>query len=756
MASNNFPKQNIPEKDKLKPSWGASHLDYATNLLIVRNSMLSTMNRLYMSYNGEKWEHGWFKNFTETQGKGNKAKFVSYRFSRNKLDLINGEYLKSPLHTTVETVNVEAKTAKFDYLNFMRGAMSANNEGVLDKLKEAGVDVTEGLQIPTSNEDPLWEKMSYKDKNEEIMQIIVNTAIKELGIHWKTAKNLLDVEIVSGCWSKVDITDDGKLDLLVFDPRDSIYVEIENDPFCERSPIKGVKMRMTVSEVLQRYPLSEDQRKIVESAQNGMTQYLNNKRFNTYTWKGGDLCVDVIHIEWLSTRPEYWKLSPKTQNQMALDPSTPYYTLPLSVEKFEEAPDSYFILEITDKTDWTNILSTIPKGKIAVIKKYKQDIWEATRIATCMDVQVRRKYFQTRTVDNKAYVNNLSYHGFNFQTVDGLRISLQETLGNFDNLLDITVYQILKELNSAKGRALFIDRGLLSKAQTPKSIIYNIVNDGFETVDSSQDGNNSNGADLTKLIHQVDLGFSSSLPGLLQLKDQLIGMMDRISGINENREGYTKASSTAENAQASIGASRTITEPLFYHFNIYVEKLLMHICEAYKIKYAFYDIEKGKQILGDKKQGYLQTLESVGYQDYGVTLGDGGRYAELKARLQAYIPLALNTKEISVLDAINAEISETYAEMKTVFKDALKRVQDAAAQQAQQEHENASAQQQQNIQLQGQTQQQMQNIKTDADLKKIQGKGMSALATKHQESLNKAALQDNEAKNKILVENAKK
>lgn len=756
MASNQFPIQNIPEKDKLKPSWGAAHLDYAVNLLTIRNNMLSTMNRLYMSYNGEKFEQEWFKNFSRTHGINNKAKLVSYRFSRNKLDLINGEYLKMSIKATVETENSQAKTAKFEHLNFMRGAMSANNAGVLDKLKEVGVDVTEGMQIPTSTDDPLWEKMSYKDKNEEIMQIILNTSIKELGIQWKTAKNLLDVEIVSGCWSKVDVTDDGKIDLLVFDPRDAIYVEIENDPFIERSPVKGVKMRMTVSEVLQKYSLSEEQRKTVEAAQGGVTQYVNNKRFATYLWKGGDLCVDVIHMEWISTRPEYFKLSPKTNNQMALDPSTPYYTLPLTIEKFEENPNNYFVLDINDKTDWSNILTTVPNGKIAVIKKYKQDIWEATRIASCMDVQVRRKYFQIKKVDNKAYVNTLSYHGFNFQTVDGLRISLQETLGNFDNLLDITVYQILKELNSAKGRALFIDRGLLSKTQTAKSIIYNITNDGFETVDSTQDGINSNGADLTKLIHQVDLGFSSSLPGLLQLKNELLAMMDRISGINENREGYTKASSTAINAQNSVAASRTITEPLFFHFNLYVEKLLMHICEAYKIKYAFFDVDKGKQILGDKKQGYLQVLESIGYQDYGVTLGDGSKYAELKQRLEGYIQLALNTKEITVLDAINAEVSETYSEMKTVFKDALQRVQDAAQQQAQQEHEHALEQQQNNIQLQGEAQQQMQNIKTDADLKKIQGKGVATLSTKHQEALNKVGLQDNEAKNKILVHNATK
>jgi len=749
-----FPSQLVPEKDKNKPDWGRLHLDYAENLLIMKNNMFSTMSRLYQSYNGEKFNtsnvDGWLKSFGYTAGRINKAKMVSYRWSRNKLDLLNGEYLKRPIKATVETVNSDSKTAKLEQAYFMSGAMSAQEEGVLEKLKGVGVDVTEGMQIPQSPDDPLWERMSFKDKNEEIMQIILDSDVKELGILWKTAKNFLDVEIVSGCWGKVDVTDEGKVDYLIFDPRDAIYVEIENDPFCERSPLKGARHRMTLSEILSRYPLNNEQIKVVQAAQNNVTQYINGKKFNTYLWKGGDLCVDVIHIEWRSVRPEYFKLSPKTNNQMQLDPSTPYYTLPLGVDVFESAPDKYFLIEITDKTNWNDLFETVPAGKIPVIRKYKEDVWEATRIGGCMDVQVRRKYFQLRKSDSKAYVLDLSYCGFNFQTVDGLRISLQENLGNFGNILDIVMYQILKELNSAKGRALFIDRGLLGPKQSVKEVVYDIVNDGFTTVDSTQDGQNLNGADITKLIHQQDLGFTPNLQMLFQLKDQMLAMMDRISGVNENREGFTPASSTATNATNSIAASRTITEPLFYHFSLFVEKLLMKICEVRKVTYAFYEAEKGRQILGDNKQGFLEVLNSIGYQDYDVTLDDGRRYADLRSKLDVYIPAALNAKEITVLDAINAEVAETYAEMKVAFKSALERVQKVASDQAEREHQMAMEQNQANQAAMQQASDAMQDKKTVHDIDKIHAKGQSAIALENQKSLNKLHLENNNASNKII------
>lgn len=749
-----FPSQTVQEKDKLKPEWGSMHLDYAQSLLMLRNGS-TVMNRLYQGYNGEKTGQEFFRQFTHTYGLENKSKMVSYRLGRNKIDLLNGEYLKRPIKATIETVNSDAKTAKMEQADFMRGAMASQEE--LAKLKEVGVDVTEGMPIPQSEEDPIWMKMSFKDRNEEIMQIICNNAIKELGIQWKTAKNFLDCEIVATCYGKVDISDEGKIEYYPIDPRDAIFVEIENDPFLERSPIKGSRMRMTLSEVLAKYPLKDDQIKIVEAAKNS-TQTYNNKKFQTYNYKGGDLCVDVIHIEWRSNKPEYFKLSPKTNKQMLLDPSTPYYVLPLGVDKYENNSDNFVIVqEIQDEKKFLETcLSIIANGKIPVLRKYKEDVWEATRIAGCIDTQVRRKFFQMRKNDNKAYVLDLSYVGYLHQTVDGIRISLQQTLENFDNIFDIVMYQILKELNSSKGRYLLIDAGLLKTKTTAKDVAYDITNHGFHIVDSSQDGQNQlNGLDITKLIHQGDLGFSSAFQQLLLLKDHIRNEIDRISGINENREGYSKASDTVTNVQASTAASRTITEPLFFGFSLFVEKLLMKICEASKIIYAFQDKEKGRQILGDNKTGFLEVLQSIGYQDYGVFLEDGGRYAELMAEMNEAMAVSLNNKEITMADFVKAKNSDTYHELVATFEDALKRVQDIAIQQQQAEQEHQAQMMQQQQQMQAQSQQSANEQKLGHDVGKIQAKGQATLAIDNQKAINTIHLDNNRAHNKIL-ENASK
>lgn len=747
--SSYFPNQFVPESDKLKPKWGKEHLDYAEFLLVRRNNILANINLLYQSYNGIK-SNRWWRNVSHTHGLKNRAELMSYRLCRNKLDLLNGEWLKRPLKATVETVNQSAKSSKMEQADFMMGAMLAQKE--LAKLKEVGVDVTQGMQIPKDESDPYWDSMSFKDKNEEIMQIIIDNAIKELSLQEKTAHNFRDLEICALLYGKVDISDEGDLNYIVIDPRDAIYAEIENDKFIERSPIKGARYRMTISEITRKYSLDDKDLKTLQNLQNQPPKYINGKNYRPYAIISGDLCVDVIHIEWKSQRPEYFKLSPKTARQIEFDPSTTYYTIPLAPEAYEADKDKYVLIELKSDSVVEDILNEIPAGKIAVIRKFKEEIWEATRLGGVIDTQVRRKYFQMRKQDNKAYVLDMSYVGYAHQTVDGIRISLQQVIEPFDNMFDIVMYQILKELNSSKGRVLFIDAGLLPKKKDTKQVVYDMVNDGFLVVDSSADGMTlKDGVDVTKFVTKHDLGFSENFQQLLILKDQIIQTVDHITGINENREGYTPASQTATNAQASIAASRTITEPLFYGMGLFTEKLLMKIAEAYKIIYAFYKIDKGEQILGSNKQGFLTIEKELGYQDYDVYIQDGGRYSEIKQKLEGYMNLALQNREITVLDAIMAEQAQTFADFNSIFKGALERTKQIAQDQAAQEQQAAMQQQQAQAEAQKQMLNEQQDKKLDGDITKIKVQGQVDMALQSQKDINKLHIDQNKFDNEAIT-----
>ena len=685
-----YPNQEIPLKDRTL-NWVKLHLDYADNILNRRNSIYGIMDRLYMSYNGIKNTDA-LRYIEKTYGKANRSKYVAYRVGRNKLELLKGEFLNTPLRPTVSTINSEARVKKLDEANTMRGALAAREE--LDKLKQAGVDVLEGMELPEGDPDEIWNNMSFKDKNEHIMQIILENALVELDLKHKFAKNFLDIEIASMCYGKIEMDEEGNVDYIKIDPRDAVFDEIEGDDFIERSPIKGARFRMTVSEVNRKYKLTKEQREMLKNMENTTTSTSGVRRPRTFQING-DLCVDVVHIEWISTLPTYYKLSPKTEAQMEIDPSTPYYKIQLDPKEYEENKEQY------DKL--------IKKGKIIdVVTEWAEDIREAVRIAGVIDIDLGRKKFQPRRVDTPNKVLDMSYVGYLYNTVDGVRISLQQIIENFDNAFDITMYQLLKELNTAKGKVLGFNRAGMPQKTDIKEVMYNVLNDGWIDFDTSADGNISGREmKLEDLIEVYDLGVSSSFQQLIMLKNDIRATLDLITGINENRQGDIAASSTATNAQFAITASKNITTPMFYGMNKYIERVCMKICEYCKLSYGFFKVEKGRQILGDMQQKFIEVQKEIGYQDYGVYMQDGARYAEAKNRLMQYAEASLNAKEIRMEDILAMDAAESFAEAENVLKTARKQIREVAQQQQQRDYE--AQQQLQAQQLQAQQQMMLEN-----------------------------------------------
>lgn len=680
-----FPKQDIPEKDKTL-EWVKLHLNYAETILNRRNNIYSIMSRLYNTYNGIKNADA-LRFIGKTYGRENKSKFISYRLGRNKLELLKGEYLNQALKPTVTTINSDAKTKKLDEADLVRGALIARKE--LAKLKEVGVDVLEGMELPEGDPDDVWNSMTFKDKNEHVMQLILENGINELDMKNKLAKNFLDLEITSMCYGKIDIDLEGNVNYIKIDPRDAIFDEIEGDDFIERAPLKGARYRMTISEILRKYDLTKEQRQMLKGLENTGNQNAGTRRATTYQING-DLCMDVIHIEWISYVPTYYKLSPKTQKQLELDPSSEFYTIQMDTAEYENNKDYY------DKL--------VEKGKLLGIEtKWAEDIREAVRIGGIISIDLGRKKFQPRRVDNPNRVVDMSYVGYLFNTVDGIRISLQQIVENFDSAFDICMYQILKELNIAKGKVIGYNRAALPQKRTMKEIIYDVVNDGFVDFDTSADGNESGRElNLRDLIQVLDIGLSSSFQQLIMLKNDLRQTLDLITGINENRQGDIAASSTVTNAQIAITASKNITTPLFYGMNKFTERVLMKMCEYYKLSYGFFKVEKGKQILGDTQQRFLVVEKEIGYQDYGVVIQDGGKYAEMKNKIMALAEVSLNAKEIRLEDLMQLETAESYTEAKNILKNAWKSIQQVAAEQQQRQLEAQQQMQQQQLEMQQQ------------------------------------------------------
>lgn len=677
-----FPSQTGPQHLK-NAAWCSLHLDYAKQLLNNGNAAKQEMDNHYKSFNGIK-RSGSYKHLMNTHGKANKMDFISYRSGTAKLNLMVGEFLTRPLKMTVVTNNREAKSSKMEQMEFNTGAMIARKE-LMELKDKAGVDVMEGMEIPVDENDPLWDKLSVKDKEEIIMQIITEEQMIALDLKQKFADNLLDCAITSVMFGKIEIDDKGNTTYTNIDPRDAIYEEIKGDPHMEKSPIKGARQWLPIHEILRRYRLNPTQVALLETIGNNPGDYYSDSIKQSPG--GNGLIAEVIHINWISSLPMYFQKIKKTATQLRDNPEGgEYYYIGLDTEKYEK-----------NKEHWD------AKEGIEIVAKYSQDKWEATRIGNLKELEFdcRRALFQPRKVDNPAYVIDSSYVGFLFNTVDGKRISMYQQMENWSNIFDITMYQILKDINKFKGTVLGYNSATLGAKQTVKGIQYDMVNDGFVTYDTSASGN-AHGKDvsLNNILQSHDLGLSNSFGALVQFKNDILQMMDKMTGINENREGQIAASATATNTNSAIQGSRTITEPFFFGVYSFIDRTLMKIIESTKITWAFYKIEEGEQILGIDKHKFLRVTQELGYKDYGVHLQDAGKYAEVQQFMREQMMASLNAKEIRPEDALAFAWSETAIEQRQILREGWSKIKELEAQANQANNENASAMNDKNLQMQ--------------------------------------------------------
>jgi len=697
-----FPSQILPEKDK-NDNWVRLHLDYAQQLLRSSDYNRTLMDESFKSYNGVKRPESLLY-LTKTYGRQNRSKFVDYRAHSTKIKLMVGEFLTRPLNATVETINRDAKSEKMDKMGFMYGAMIAKKE-LIELRDKVGVDVMQGAPIPDSEEDPIFEKMSPKDKEETIMQIILNEQIPSLDLKQKFSNDLLNCSITSIIFGKIERDGEGETDYISIDPRDAIYEEIKGDAYLEKSPIMGCRQWMSVHEVLRRYRLTTAQINKLQDAASNPQSYSQQYGTSMKYAPSGGLVVEVIHIEWKSVRPMYFKKVKKTETQLAFDPSEKYIFTQMDIEAYEK------------NADWHK--QQVEKGKYEIEVRYTEDLWEATRIGGMMelDTNMRRAQFQMRRVDDPTKIFSGSYTGYLCGTVDGKRISLMNEMENWSNIFDIVMYQILKDVNKHKGTILGFNTAALGAKKTVKEINYDIVNDGFVTYDTSASGNfHGRDVSLNNILQTYDLGLSQSFGALVQFKNDILVMMDRMTGINNDREGQIQASATATNTNSAIQASRTITEPFFYGVYQYINKTLTKIVESTKVTWAFYKLEKGEQILGISKYKFLQVTQLIGFKDYGVHLEDSGRYAEIMRFMRDQLNASLNAKEIRPEDALAFMWSDIATEQKAILRDGWAKIKEIEGQNQQAQMTNQQQMQQ------AQLEQQMQLAREDREDRQLNEK----------------------------------
>lgn len=659
----NLPRQDIPENEKT-PKWCSQHLDFATYILTQRNHYYNKkLTEYFNQYNGLSNANA-FKFITEAYGKKNRTKFIDYRLGKTKIDLLNGEFLTSPISASVFTINSEAISEKEQNYLMMVGASLAKKE--LAILKKNGLDVSKEMDVPDIDDKEGWEKMNFKNEHEAIMQIIINETLLSDETKTKFANNFMDIELASMCWGKIFMRENGEAGYRDIDIRDAIFIELDKDPYIKRSPIRGERRRMTVAEILNEFELNEEQRNKIYYIQANKSNYLNGDygRYSPFSMDNGEFTVDVINIEWDSVRPIMTKNIPSKKSEGVV------YKQDMIIEKYLE--------------DRVVFDKKFAKDNIQVVTQYKQELWVATRIGLDIDIECKRAEYQMFLEDDPSRLVGGQYTGMLFNTVNGTRVPLSETIDNLSRMYNVCMYQINRELAKFHGNMLGFDEAFLPKGKSMHEVLYEAVNDGLIRHNSAVTGNiSASSPGIRKIIEQLDIGFSSSFSMLLQLKQDIMMTLDSLTGINNDRQGQTKASSTVTNAQENISASRSITAPMFYMMEKHIEIVLTRMAEMTKMQIAYKGSKKWESVLGSAKYNFLKLNPEIVKYNFGVHVGDSNKENKLRKRMEQIAEYALNNKEVRPFDLLEAEAQESISDAIGVLKKGWATVQKLNAQQQQ-------------------------------------------------------------------------
>ena len=657
-----------------------------------RKNHRERLKKLYDSHNGIINETE-IESIVKFTGKRSKTKYVKYRLGRSKIKLLHGEFLMLPLEPQVRTINQDAQNEKMK--RFKKSLAMAYVKDQLEQVREMGFDVLRGVEIPTLEDKKFWSIDNFKLANEIIMQVLIDKKIKRDKIKREFHQNFVDLTIASEIYGKVYKDINGKVCYRVINPRHAIYEDSVYDPLLTRTPYMGEKRMMYYHEVINsdEFDLNKkDKEKLKQLAEGGSS----DNEFGTERI-GSELAFPVYTLEWKGFQKVIRKISP------ARDSNIPYKTI-LSKEYYE--------------SNEKDILRDVKKGKYQIETGYREVLWVANRIGNDIFTSAKTADDMIQILNkNNKYNVEFNYVGYLFSTTDGERVSIQELVYELERVYDDIRFQINKELKKFKGNILAHDEAFRPKSKRYIDIIHDIDEHGILRYNSSAEGNES-GRDMDRdIVKSVQLGSGEPLRILIEQAMNVEQTIDRITGLNENRQGLTKATTTATANVNNIEASRSITYDLFFCMNDFMEKVLMKVIEKEKLCHQDEDF-----VFDETQNRYLSITKDLMFANYYPYLSDGRMEGIIREKLEMMFGAEINAGNLRSSDVAKFLRESSFAKALKILEEAnselakLRKEEIAAGQQA--KHEEIKA----DLQIAHEDREDRQQHDKDLEILKTEGK----------------------------------
>jgi len=697
----------IPKKEKIQ-EWGESIISYAVdNWISRRYGRAEYFMKLKNSYNGivSQAER---QAIDQIFGIANRTKWVDFRLSRNKVDTILGEFLMKEIKASPVVLNRDTKAKKTEIKNRLQAMYILKD--TIKKLQESGVDVTGGVKVPETEEEAI-ARSSYKSKAEIFFERVTAQWAKKPELKMAFYSTLQDKLFTSEAHARVYINEMGKVQVDHISPEDAIFEEMKNDPLCKKSTYKGSRMWMTKAQVYKTFNLDQGEKNIIDGwFVNKGDGGLPASMFLPST-ETGESAIAVFHLEWHGL--EAW---------------------PLKQAKIKDTEKSFFISHQYYQENKNRIHNEAKKGAYKLDVRYKQRLFEGYQIGFNIYKNIDQVK-NTRESENNPFYAPFTYQNILFNTVNGIRVPFYALMEEAKMQYNWVRNMINRELSKFKGVVFGYNRALLpvnadGKPVSMNYILWRILNDGVIDYSTAAEHNFSGkDFDVSDIFKATDLGVTSALETLIRLGYDLERLVDRLSSVNDNRQGLTSASETATNANNNIVSSRTITEPMMYFFDIFCGEVFKSVLDCYRVKVMINKEEVAEEI-GDDASNFFYDME-VAVCEIGVVMENNRMIDQVRQRIQKYIEVSLNAGELAIPDAFEVETAQTIAEAKAILRNSWENIQKLKAEESIRNNEAQAAMKKQELDTQiafreDQQQHEIEKIGAKAKTKSIENAQQSA------------------------------
>lgn len=646
MPSNNIrgkiPRQKIPRREKTD-EWAKNTAEAFISLSKFGKGFYSNefAEKLYDYYNGiidnSDYTHV-TKPFGETR-QNFPAKLHNYNIIKPVVDTLVGEKVKRPIDYSVVNTSPDAVSAKKEaFMNFKRQKVY---QKYINKLNELGIQTGQQQQeVPGLDElEEVFEE-KYTDVVALRGQKTLDYLYKFLEIKDKQVKGWYHFLIAGMVATYRGVTYD-EPEYEILNPLD---VDGDKDPeieFLEDGDWAAHRMESYPSSVIDTYydELSEEEIDRLENPHGSYTTQqmvtrsgrdfgpaMDQDSYNDYERQ--DRTIEVVRVYWKSRKKigfvNYTDRFGRVQTKMVQEGYTP---------RADE----------TVEWEWVN------------------EVWETHRIDGDIYVRQRPVPNQRLSLDNPAKCK-LPINGRTYSDMNADNISLVAMCIPYQLTYNIYKYRLNLAIAKSKDQVAQFDINMIPKKWDPEDFMYWIETTGIAFVDYNKEDiklspQHQSVMDLTiKTIEQY-----------IALLQSIIQEMERVTGVNPQRQGVVGEHAGKSATQQAIVQSSNITEDMFRKYQRLEERDLQALVDYSKIAWA--DGKKAQYIMHEG----LESLDIDGEEhmnsEYGVFVsGDGDDVENMEVMKQMIQPMIQNGASMSTI----AEIidSDSFAEISTKIKEA--------------------------------------------------------------------------------------